>query len=71
MADGRLTLGGDEGHEVVDGIDGAGAVLDLPDDHGRHFNGVAVGIVDLDRRTLLIADPHRHRATLGEGVHPP
>src|SRR6202042_2286306 len=63
-------LDGDELGEVVDGVDGAGGVLDLPDDYGGDLDRVAVGVVDLGLRRLLVADPGRDHDALGERVHP-
>jgi hypothetical protein len=35
---------------MADGIDGAGGVADLPDDHGGDLDRVAIGVVDLGLR---------------------
>jgi len=50
VPDGGLGLDGDELGEVVDGVDGAGGVAYLPDDHGGDLDRVAVGVVDLGLR---------------------
>jgi hypothetical protein len=70
MPDGCLGLDGDELREVVDGIDGAGGVADLPDDDGGDLDRVAVGVVDLGLCRLLVADPGRDHDPVGERVHP-
>ena len=59
VPDGGLGLDRDELREVVDRVDGAGGVLDLPDDDGGDLDRVAVGVVDLGLRRLLVADPGR------------
>ena len=70
MPDGGLGLDGDELGEVVDGVDGVGGVADLPDDHGRDLDRVAVGVVDLGLRRFLVADPGGDLDAFGERVHP-
>jgi hypothetical protein len=65
-----LGLDPHETDEVVDGVDGLGGVLDLPDDDGRDLHRVAVGVVDLERRRLVVAYPGGDLAPQGERVDP-
>ena len=70
MPHGGLGLDGDELGEVIDRVECHGGVLDLPDDHGRDLDRVAVGIVDLRLCRLLVADPSRHLQPSGEWIDP-
>jgi hypothetical protein len=70
MPDGGLGLDGDELGEVIDGVQGAGRVLNLPDDHGRDLDRVAVRVIHLGLSRLLVADPGGHLPPAGERVDP-
>ena len=70
MPEGGLTLGIDEGNEVLHAVGGPSGVLHLPHHDGGDLDGVAVRIVDLHGRGLLIADPHRDPSADGKEVDP-
>ena len=68
VPDRGLGLDRHELDEVVHRVQGLGGVPDLPDDHGRDLDRVAVGVVHLGHRGLVVADPGGYLAPLGERV---
>ncbi len=70
VPDRGLGLGRHELDELVHRVESQRRVVDLPDDHGRDLDRVAVGVVDLGQRRFVVADPGRHPAALRERVDP-
>ena len=70
VPDRGLGLGRHELDEVVHRVQRQGGVVDLPHDHGRDLDRVAVGVVDLGQRGLVVADPGGYAAPDRERVDP-
>ena len=70
MAQGRLGLDADEVEVVVDGVQRARGVGDLPDDDRGDLDGVAVGVVDLQVVRLEVPHADADVAAVGEGKDP-
>src|SRR5690606_18689183 len=70
-AQSRLGLDIHELLVVVDVERGFGRVLDPPHHHCADLDGVAVGVVDLERLAVEVAHPESHPSLDGEGVYPP
>jgi hypothetical protein len=66
-----LTLNVDKRSVVLDIEQGLGGIHDAPDNHGSNLNGIAVGIIYLELRTLEIIDLQRDLLLAGEGIGEP
>src|SRR5258708_17344566 len=71
VPDCRLGLDSDELSEVVDRIYSLRGVPNLPDDHGRDLDWIAVSVVDLGLGRLEVANPGGNRDAAGKTTHPP
>jgi 2-desacetyl-2-hydroxyethyl bacteriochlorophyllide A dehydrogenase len=65
-----LGLDRHELREVIDRVQRHGRVGDLPHHDGGDLDRVPVRVVDLGRRALVVPDPDRHPAPVGQHVHP-
>ena len=66
----RLGLNAHEVEVIVDGVESARGVGNLPDDDGGDLDGIAVSVVDLQVVRLEVPDPDAYVPPVGEGQNP-